>query len=324
LTAETYAAAAPDDGDNEEDSVTSSIMAEDFHFHNSDSDEEDEWEAASPPDNSTTSNTRPISRLTTLRRHKKKSGPAPFTKSDIRAAAITRLHDLAQERCRGIKNNRPTSCRCLQAFTTHPSFADACVEYLMHWGDKKKIEQDQAVLSAYLSSQVAGELYKSTTGKTPRGLKLYQIPVSSVTHEPDIMQLTLANRICKDAFCAIHEIGRRRWNSIVQVATNSSVMKPHGGQGNQNSAMSPEKKEVLEKHFEELLGLATTEPRATRFIRDHLSGPATVRGDGDTVNDLFLPASNGYRPCYYRYCHDLGYRARNRGKQMQFQMRQLA
>jgi hypothetical protein len=55
--------------------------------------------------------------------------------------------------------------------------------------------------------------------------------------------------------------------------------------------MPSEKKEELVKHFEELSGLATKEPRATRFIRDQIGGTVSIRGDGDTVNDycIFLP-----------------------------------
>jgi hypothetical protein len=83
--------------------------------------------------------------------------------------------------------------------------------------------------------------------------------------------------------------------------------------------MSPEKKEVLVQHFKELENLATKEPMATRFIRDQIGGVAHVRDDGDTPNGLYLPASNGYRPCYYHYCDSLGYTARIRGRQMKYQ-----
>jgi hypothetical protein len=66
------------------------------------------------------------------------------------------------------------------------------------------------------------------------------------------------------------------------------------------------KKEVLVEHFEGLIKLAQHEPRATRFVRSLVGGDATVRGDGDTLKDCYLPASKGLRLCYYRYLDGLG------------------
>jgi hypothetical protein len=119
----------------------------------------------------------------------------------------------------------------------------------MNWGKQKKHQQNQHLLYAHIHSKGTAQLYKSTTGKSARGMKLFQIPVISTDSTPGLIKLSLENPICESAFCSLHEVGRRRWNSIVHVGKSSSVMTAHGNKGNLHAAMSKDKKDGLIKHF---------------------------------------------------------------------------
>jgi hypothetical protein len=59
----------------------------------------------------------------------------------------------------------------------------------MNWGKQKKHQQDQHLLSAHIHSQGTAQLYKSATGKSAIGLKLFQITVSSTDSTPGLIKL---------------------------------------------------------------------------------------------------------------------------------------
>jgi anthranilate/para-aminobenzoate synthase component II len=54
----------------------------------------------------------------------------------------------------------------------------------MNWGKQKKHQQDQHLLYAHINLKGTAQLYKSMTGKSATGMKLFQIPVISTDSTP--------------------------------------------------------------------------------------------------------------------------------------------
>ncbi len=79
----------------------------------------------------------------------------------------------------------------------------------------------------------------------------------------------------------------------------SFLTKHHGNLGNKNAALLPELHSNLVFHFDELKALAQAEPTATRIVRGAVGGMGKIHGNAD-IDDVYLPASNARRRCYYR------------------------
>lgn len=243
-----------------------------------------------------------------LKRQSKKS---PKCTHEQAVKALTdHLDNISSLYCKTTRG-RTKKCTCLSILKDTQN-RDAVVAYLSDWEGQSKLDRDQSLLTAHIYAKNTESVLEKAMGKkVPNGLAFfYKIPFTSFEGD-DISELRDHN-ICESAFCNLHNIGRKRWDTIRVTAETSSTARPHSNVGNTNAAVPIAKKEVLVNHFTELQNMASKEPRATRFIRNIVDGVSSqARGDGDTLNDLYLPASKGYWPCYYRYCNELGYTVRN-------------
>eukprot|EP00956_Cyclotella_meneghiniana_P017132 scaffold27608_cov73-Cyclotella_meneghiniana.AAC.6 len=231
------------------------------------------------------------------------------------------LQDLSSQNCPKLRPGKPKQCRCLEILNNNDAFKEAVCSSLLKWHDSSKEEQDQALLTARVYSQNTEDMLKKATGKVLKSSQFsYKIPFDNPDGTLENASALMNTNICSYAFCHLHNMGRKRWSNICKLAKNCSTVPKHGNTGNKHNAMSPEKLERVHNHLKMLENMASEEPRATRFVR-HMNGmttSTTVRGAGEK-DDLYLPSSNGYRPTYYRYCADLGYTVRNRGKETTYQ-----
>ena len=97
--------------------------------------------------------------------------------------------------------------------------------------------------------------------------------------------------------------------SIILAATTTGVAKTHRLKGKSNAIKEDDPRMVpIREHFTELLGLG--EVRATRFVSAWVNGQLERTTRDDDNEEVYLPLSSGYRPCYYRYMRDIGYIAK--------------
>ena len=105
------------------------------------------------------------------------------------------------------------------------------------------------------------------------------------------------------------EMTEGRMRAIRRATQTTGTVRAHGLKGRATRAMQPTDPRwaPLREHFNELLGLG--EVRATKFIKKIVDGMQNTTTKDDDDGSVFLPATNGIRPMYYRYMKDLGYSA---------------
>ena len=92
-------------------------------------------------------------------------------------------------------------------------------------------------------------------------------------------------------------------------ARRTGVIKLHGRHGKKsNNATTNTVMSKLMDHFHELTKLG--EVRATRVVATLVDGANGSGNRNNNEEDIYLPTSDGYRPCYYRYLKSLGYSAK--------------
>ncbi len=88
-------------------------------------------------------------------------------------------------------------------------------------------------------------------------------------------------------------------NSIKTCARTTGVMKLHGLHGKKsNNATTNTVISKLMDHFHGLSKLG--EVRATQVVATLVDGAVGTVNCNNNEEDIYLPTSDGYRPCYYR------------------------
>ena len=104
------------------------------------------------------------------------------------------------------------------------------------------------------------------------------------------------------------KIGHTRWRSVRIAATSSNKLCANGNIGRKKRLFPYDDDQViaLNEHFKELVSLG--EVHATRFVRNVVANRLTelVTCKNDDRN-VYLPVTDGIRPCYHRYGHLLGW-----------------
>lgn len=96
----------------------------------------------------------------------------------------------------------------------------------------------------------------------------------------------------------------------IRDAASTGVLPPHGLTGKEgNNLMDIEVRLALEDHFDKLCSLG--EVRATRVMATLVDGGRVLTNRGneaDADKNIYLPTSDGYRPCYRQFMLDRGYK----------------
>eukprot|EP00956_Cyclotella_meneghiniana_P030010 scaffold74545_cov56-Cyclotella_meneghiniana.AAC.2 len=248
-----------------------------------------------------------------IKRGSKKA--APHTIAEAKATVMEHLETISAGRCKKLRGNTEKKCYCLKILHGNEAYKKAVCESIVQWQTSNHREQQQILLTSHVYAQNAQDLLKQATGKVLQHQFTYKIPFVNEDGQLENAEALKKTGICSYAFCHLYNVGRDRWSKICKLAATSSTVPVHGNTNNKHHALTPEKLEKVHENLRMLEKVAADEPRATRFVR-HMNGMTTttsIRGVGEK-DDLYLPATSGYRPTYYRYCADLGYTVRNRGK----------
>lgn len=191
-------------------------------------------------------------------------------------------------------------CQCLHILRD-PCRRSLVAKYIVGLRSKDKYEKDSIIL----------EWYKYATANRRNGDKTnwYKFPFDAVDMFTDLTWIgpLVDARMCTQAMYRVMGISDHNMEPIRLASRTTGVLPRHGNTGNTHNAMAPEVYAHLKNHFDELMLLG--EVRATRVIAtlvDGMMGPHVNKNENDAEN-VYLPISDGYRRCYYRYLKSLGY-----------------
>ncbi len=147
-------------------------------------------------------------------------------------------------------------------------------------------------------------------------LFFYHVPFdgSSFTgdDEEESVKATLCtHRLCTAGMQTLMGIGYRRLKRIRQASTTSTIMPLSGNHGKPSHATmkaDDPRAAPLQHHMEYLLELG--EVRATRVVATLVDGIQGHANQEDTVDNVYLPMSMGYRNCYNQYMNSVGFKTR--------------
>ena len=111
--------------------------------------------------------------------------------------------------------------------------------------------------------------------------------------------------MCQEGLYLLLGFTHHRMESIISCAKSTGVMKLHGLHGKKSNNATTNT--VISKsmdHFHELSKIG--EVRATKVVTTHVDGAVGTVNRNNNKEDIYLPTSDGYRPCYYRYLKSLG------------------
>ncbi len=228
------------------------------------------------------------------------------TDEDVFMEQCDRLEEMGTwENCRKkSRGESHCSCTCLH-FLRNPIYRNAVASYLVHQVDRKsqqEVNQQVVHWHNYAKMVPLNENSKGHKGYA------YRVPfdgTEAIAVGDDLTELQ-DGKICQNAMLQIMGIGLRRFGGIKKAAETTGVAPNHKLKGvSQAIAEDDPRMIALREHFEELCQLGET--RATRLVANLVDGTNESRDDDD--KNVYLPSSKGYRPCYYRYLHDLGYKA---------------
>ena len=169
--------------------------------------------------------------------------------------------------------------------------------------EKTKAEIDSLVLEWYKYASQAGVAHSSKTSAHVTPHKLwYKIPndgsdayVLNVAIDPLKDAL-----MCQEGLYLLLGFTHHRMESIISCVKTTGVMKLHGLHGKKsNNATTNTVISKLMDHFHELSQLG--EVRATKVVATLVDGAVGTVNRKNNKEDIYLPTSDGYRPCYYRY-----------------------
>ena len=231
-------------------------------------------------------------------RKRTKNNPGP-PDEDVLIAIMDWLEDLAQEpNCITVigGGSRTLKCRCLAILLDY-DLRMLVANYIFAWGKKNLVEQREPFF----------EWYRYSVGMGPKRF-LIPFQIGNGIENVDVSSLS-SHRICTSALLIMFDKSTKYWKTITDIANNIKP-KPtkHGNTGRKRglTVEDDERAMDLHSHFNELEKLG--EVRATRFVREAVEGGKTkLLTRDDDANNVYLGSTKGLRPCYYRYCQELGW-----------------
>jgi hypothetical protein len=196
-----------------------------------------------------------------------------------------------------------TGCQCL-SILHRPQVSVAVANYLAWFEQRSKYEQDSIILQWVI--------YR----KTIPGAKyfFYHVPFDGAcfdVDERDSVEALRTHLLCTAGLQTVMGIGYRRMGSIRNASTKSTVMPVSGNSGKPSHAKmkaDDPRAAPLKHHMEYLVELG--EVRATRVVATLVDGVQGHANREDTVDNVYLPMSMGYRNCYKRYMNSIGFKIR--------------
>ena len=126
----------------------------------------------------------------------------------------------------------------------------------------------------------------------------------------DIVPLGRA-KMCTKAMYSVMNIMMGRMRPIIATYNSTVIVQAHGNTVNVNATIKEKYHRMapLRDHFEELSNLG--EVRSTQFVAMEVKDDGTLgTATWDDVNYIYLPSTDGYRPCYYHYMANQGYKVK--------------
>jgi hypothetical protein len=199
-----------------------------------------------------------------------------------------------------------TGCECL-AILRSPQLSIAIANYLAWFERRSRYKQDLILLQWVI--------YR----KTIPGAKnyfFYHVPFDGSSFADDSeggesIKEICAHRLCTAGIQTVMGIGYRRMKRICEASTCTTIMPLSGNLGTPSHATmkaNDPRAAPLQHHMEYLLELG--EVRATRVVATLVDGIQGRANREDTVDNVYLPMSMGYRNCYNRYMNSLGFKTR--------------
>jgi len=184
-----------------------------------------------------------------------------------------------------------------------PDMCSALVCYLVLFEQKSKYEQDSIILQWVIYR------FKipSFNGRSMDG---YHVPFdgSCLDEKEWLTDKIRTHYLCVWGLQSVMGLGKYRWRMIGQVSKSTAIM-PRRYSRMSNAAMKADQSALLKHHLDYLLELG--EVRATRVVATLSDGGVQGHANRkDTVDMVYLPISMGFRNCYKRYMHSLGYKIR--------------
>ena len=186
-----------------------------------------------------------------------------------------------------------------------PDMCSALVSYLVLFERKSKYEQDSIILQWVI--------YRfKITGPNGWPIDGYHVPFDGSCFDGKewLTDKIRTHYLCVRGLQSVLGIGKHRWRIIGLVSKSTAIMPRQISSMNAAMKADDPRSTPLKYHLDYLLELG--EVRATRVV-------ATWGSDGgvqghanrdNTVDMVYLPISMGYRNCYKRYMHSLGYKIR--------------
>ena len=240
------------------------------------------------------------------RRSKKKKTKEDATDEDIIIAFLEFFEEMSNfASCRSLGSSG--DCTCLHVLK-HPDIREAVAYYCLSHGMKGYEGQHQPFVDWF--RYYYSDMQKSGQARVHWEDRPYLLPFDSSSMVSfDLLKEIQTYKICTTALHAIFNIGKWKWDNIKRAALTTGVAKQHGHKGKKRALDDEiEVGRSLHEHFKVLMQLG--EVRATRFVSVETEGggtQVTTRDDND-LEDVYLPAAtNGIRPCYYRWCKERGW-----------------
>lgn len=195
-----------------------------------------------------------------------------------------------------------TKCKCLHILRGE-SQRWAVGQYFLGHYKKSKFERDSLVV----------EWYKAATkGGTARNQSQYSLPFDASEcpelSKADVKEL-INHSICRNGMMLLLDVGSDYLTTIKRWAETTGVAKKHGNSRKKNRSYKGESQVMkdLTSFFTELEKMGET--RATRTVEEMVGGEVVGHGNRDNdENNVFLPITFGYRPCFSRYMEGIGWK----------------
>ena len=264
-----------------------------------------------PPSNSTASSSAAPSAAHTAHSASAAVQSRKLTKTELRKRLsfdelLLEFEELVRKAANEPHCTNHPGCKCLHPLRDATFCSPVALSLAKTSRSMKKDEKDQFLLIQYRYASGAPKVGTDFTN-------WFVMPVDGSTAKEEGIDVSplLKLKICTSAMRKLYEIGSTRMNSIRSAAHETGVVKGHGNKG-RSMAIKEEDPRMppIRAHFNHLLGLG--EVRATRFIRKLVEGKegATTTATRDDPEDemVYLPTTSGFRPMYYRYMQEQGYK----------------
>ena len=196
-------------------------------------------------------------------------------------------------------------CTCLQILCDRSTMVPTAY-YLVWFERKSKYDQDMIIMQWIIYGQ---SLPRSKS-------RWFHLPYDGshveVGNDGEPLMTLRSHFICIRGVQCVMGIGRKRYASIRHVSLQSAILPlsgNHGVTGNNAIKDNDPRLGPLKFHLDYLLSLG--EVRATRVVATLVDGIQGHANRDDTVDMVYLPISMGFRSCYKRYMHSLGFKTRS-------------